>query len=237
MSGPAWMPGALAGVMALTALTCAARLVLLPRRERGGEVAVDLLHVVMGAVMAAMLLGRLDPRLDLLWLLGFAFAGLWFVRQWIAALLREGWASRAAGHGLAHGLVCAAMLVMLLGAGAPYAEAATPAMPAGSGVLSGALPGTGGTTGMAGMAGMAGMTRPIATGSLVPLTGAGIVMASVIAVLAAWQLRALVRAGGPAQPRPAAGAGHVLPILQPRWAGVCQIAMCVTMAYALAVMV
>ena len=67
----------MAAVMGGTALYCAGRLALAPLRARATDRSADLLHVVMGTVMAASLLGVLNRRWDLVWVLGFLAAGLW----------------------------------------------------------------------------------------------------------------------------------------------------------------
>src|SRR5262245_5537575 len=101
MTGP--LPLLMAAVMGVTALYCAGRLAVAPVRGRATDRVADLLHVVMGTVMAAALLGRLDRRLDLLWLLGFLVAALWFVRA--AVVDRQA----PARHALQHGAGCLAM--------------------------------------------------------------------------------------------------------------------------------
>jgi hypothetical protein len=68
--------------MLLTALYCAARLVLARTRRRPAERDVDLVHVLMGVAMA----GMLAPGALLL-------AGLARVRAWRAAAAGAGWAA------------------------------------------------------------------------------------------------------------------------------------------------
>ena len=62
MAGPAWLADSFAALMLLTALYCAARLVLARTRRRPTERDVDLVHVLMGVAMA----GLLAPRVLLL---------------------------------------------------------------------------------------------------------------------------------------------------------------------------
>lgn len=138
MTGPVAV--LVAAVMALTALSCAGRLAVAPLSDRVSEPVVDLVHVAMGTVMAAMLLGLLNRRWDVVWVVGFASAGLWFVRAAVVG----------ARHHLQHGAACLAMVVMLVGGSSSVAVAApSPAgrlamsgmAMSGSGLGSGALPG------------------------------------------------------------------------------------------------
>ena len=146
MTGPVVV--LMAAVMTLTALYCAGRLVVAPLRGRANQPGIDLLHVVMGLVMAAMLLGRLDHRWDLLWLVGFGGAGLWFARasvvHWPSA---SEWSAR---HHLQHGRPAWPWSSCWSGGSSSVAVAdATPAnlamsgmtMSAGGGLSAGALPG------------------------------------------------------------------------------------------------
>ena len=113
MSGP--LAAALAAVMGLSALYCAGRLVAAPLLGRSSERGVDLLHVVMGSVMAATLLGVLGRRWDVLWVVGFAVAAFWYLREGLV---------RRSRHSLQHGLGSIAMLAMVTAGTSPYVAGA-----------------------------------------------------------------------------------------------------------------
>jgi hypothetical protein len=197
------LPIVVAAVMGGTALYCAGRLVAAPLRRRVTDRRADLLHVVMGTVMAATLLGVLNRRWDLLWVLGFLGGALWFLRAAVVAE-RSGLGARG---GLQHGAGCLAMVLMLVGGGTSYA--AGPAH---------------------GMGRMPGMAGPLAPGGAQPLGGLLVLTLGVgLLALAAVELRGLrglatvnVTVSPPARP-----------MLAPRCATGCRVAMGVSMALAL----
>jgi hypothetical protein len=204
MTGP--MSAALAAVMALTALYCAGRLVLAPLRGRVSQPGVDLLHVVMGAVMAAALLGVLSRRWDVAWVLGFVAAAFWFLRE---ALVRAGrvgwrtaWAEDGVRHSLQHGLGALGMLAMLGLGHASY------------------LPSIAGRAGMSGMA--------MAQGSSVSLVApAGLLLGALAFGVIGLGAVDTVRLGQGS----IGGTGR--PMLAPRCAAGCRIAMSLGMGLAL----
>jgi hypothetical protein len=206
MTGP--LAVALAAVMATTALYCAGRLVVAPLRGRASQPGVDLLHLLMGSVMAATLLGLLSRRWDVVWVLAFASAAFWY--------LRDGLVKRSR-HSLQHGVGSVAMLAMLVASSSSYAGGVARTLPTAAGM--GGMPGMGGATYGGALAPSGVLLATLAVGVLA-LTAADTVQLS---------RGALVRVGsGPTpQGRP----------LAPRCAAGCRIMMGVAMAVALLAMV
>jgi hypothetical protein len=82
------------------------------------------MNVLMAIAMASMLAGRLDPVLEVVWLVTFAAASAWF-----AVHAARVWLRRAApGQHVMHVLSCGGMLVMLA---APRAGAGAMSMAGG----------------------------------------------------------------------------------------------------------
>jgi Domain of unknown function (DUF5134) len=123
MAGPAWLADSFAALMLLTALYCAARLVLARTRRRPTERDVDLVHVLMGVAMA----GLLAPRVLLVagpaqpggalwavtWGLVFGVATVWFAAR-IALCYRATGRLRPVGsHHLPHLIMSGTMVYML----------------------------------------------------------------------------------------------------------------------------
>ncbi len=202
MTGP--LPLVLVLVSGGTALYCAGRLVVAPLRRRVTDRPADLLHLVMGIVMAATLLGVLNRRWDLLWVLGFLAAALWYLRAAVVAG-RSGRSGRSSGRGLQHGAGCLAMVAMLVGGGTSYA--AGPA---------------------SGMGRMPGMGGALATGGAPALGSEMFVLTLAVGLLAlaAVELRGLVPASVTVTP-------PARPVLAPRCATGCRVAMGVSMGLAL----
>jgi Domain of unknown function (DUF5134) len=114
MGGPSWLAGTFAAVMILTAAYSAGRLAISRLRRRAIETDADAVHAVMGTAMAGMLVPRLNVLPDSVWAAVFGLAAGWF-----------GWhAIRGRGLGISgasrcrypvpHLIECAAMLYMLL---------------------------------------------------------------------------------------------------------------------------
>jgi hypothetical protein len=84
---------------------------------------IDVMNALMAIAMASMLAGRLNPVLQVIWLLTFAVASAWFAAHAVRVWLRRA----AAGQHVMHLLSCGGMLVMLVapsaGAGAMGAAA------------------------------------------------------------------------------------------------------------------
>jgi len=139
VTGPSWLAGTFAAVMILIAAYSAGRLVVSRRRGRATEFDADALHVVMGGAMAGMLVPQLNVLPDRAWVGVFTASAAWF-----------GWhAVRGGGRGsprcrypVPHLIECAAMLFMLLPAARfrPAHAGSAMAMP-GMGVSAGSAAG------------------------------------------------------------------------------------------------
>jgi hypothetical protein len=237
MGGPAWLAWIFVGVTLATAVYCVARLLAAWRQHRPTDRHVDGIHVLMGVAMAGMLV----PRLRVFWIGGweviFGVGAVWFA----GLALREHRGRPATGgrpgHHLQHVLACGAMLYMFL-----------------------AVTGISGSTGTAraisGMGGGSGETAHFRTLALVlafALFGYVVWNADrlsslpPVAALAARVVPVQVLAGAPAS-----GGGGGSEDAGPSWAGpaaqgqsvplslrlaaCCEIAMGVTMAYMLILM-
>jgi cytochrome b561 len=128
MAGPAWLAYTFAGVMIITAAYCVSRLVTSRQQHRPTDHQVDGVHVLMGVAMAGMLV----PRLRVFWAGGwetvFGAAAAWFAWQAIRGLRSQDAAGRGQRHHLQHALACAAMLYMFLAASSSKAVAGGSAM-------------------------------------------------------------------------------------------------------------
>jgi hypothetical protein len=102
--------------MIVTAAYCVSRLVIARRQRRPTDHQVDAVHVLMGVAMTGMLV----PRLRIFWAGGweilFAAAAAWFAWQAIRGLRSQDAAGRGQRHHLQHALACIAMLYMFLAA-------------------------------------------------------------------------------------------------------------------------
>lgn len=217
MAGQTWLADTFAGVMLATAAYCLSRLVISWRQRRRTDRQADAVHVLMGVAMAGMLV----PPLRVFWAGGWeiVFAGTtaWF--GWLAVREHRNRAAlgRSHPHHAQHALGCAAMVYMLAAAG-PAGRAA-----AGAGVGS--------------MAGGGARFSTLALVFAVVLLGYVVVTAD--------RLPALARVGAVAAAGPGAGADSGATggpgtawgtPLSPRLAACCEIAMGVTMGYALILM-
>ncbi|BEP13554.1 hypothetical protein acdb102_18650 [Acidothermaceae bacterium B102] len=122
MAGASWLRWSLAALM--IAITCY-HLVRVAAARRD-EADVDLTHAAMGVAMALMLVGALTSGASRAWALVFVAPTLWFVGRSLVGYIRLGLA--AVGGPLRQTVVSAAMLVMLLVAGAPAARAGSSPM-------------------------------------------------------------------------------------------------------------
>ena len=113
MSGPAWLVGILAGIMATTALYACARLLAAWRWGRRLHYGIDVTHVLMGTAMGGMLVPSLDFLPEIAWLFVFAVMSAWFSWTTLQFVVRRGirgederprapWESLP--HALCHGL-------------------------------------------------------------------------------------------------------------------------------------
>jgi len=217
MGGPGWLAGVFAALMLTVAAYCTGRLVAARRWRRPTELDTDGAHIIMGVAMAGMLVSGLRVLPAGSWAGVFAAGAAWFG----ARLLRprrgaavNPWRCLHAGP---HLIECAAMLYMLL------------VVPASAGARG---PGTG-------MGGMTGSAAPSRFSFL------ALAMALFLLGYAAWlgdRLGALAPAGrlrlpGPLPAEICSGAVHGRPLLAPRCAVLCKIAMGVTMGYMLILMI
>jgi Domain of unknown function (DUF5134) len=137
MAGPAWLAGSFAALMLLTALYCAARLVLARTQRRPTEQDVDLVHVLMGGAMAGMLApsavllpGPAQPGGTIwagVWSLVFGVATVWFGGRVVLSYRATGRLRPVGSHHLPHLIMSGTMVYML-------ATVARPGPPSGAGL-------------------------------------------------------------------------------------------------------
>jgi Domain of unknown function (DUF5134) len=124
MTTPAWILDILAAVMLAVAAVSAARLAVARPWRRGAALAVadvDTAHVLMGIAMAGMLVASLRTLPNVAWEVIFGIMTGWFGYR----VVRDSRVSRAralaGGHCAPHAVHAAAMLYMFLALGAPAA--------------------------------------------------------------------------------------------------------------------
>jgi hypothetical protein len=110
MTSPSVLGYLLAAVMIVTAVYCVSRLAAARLRGRPTEPDVDIVHVLMGAAMAGMLVPRLRSLPDGVWEAVFGVALAWFGWQAIRAYRTGG----RAAHYVPHVLASGAMVYMFL---------------------------------------------------------------------------------------------------------------------------
>jgi Domain of unknown function (DUF5134) len=113
VSGPAWPGYLLAVVMIVTAVYCVTRLAVAWLRRRPTAPDADVIHVVMGVVMAGMLVPRLSWLPDDAWEAVFGIALGWFGWQILRAY-RGADSAGLTAHQAPHLLASGAMLYMFL---------------------------------------------------------------------------------------------------------------------------
>jgi hypothetical protein len=123
MAGPAWLADSFAALMLLTALYCAARLVLSRTQRRPTEPDVDLVHVLMGTAMAGLLAPRALPLPGpaqpggalwaSTWGLVFGVATVWFGGRIALSYRGTGRLRPVGSHHLPHLIMCGTMVYML----------------------------------------------------------------------------------------------------------------------------
>lgn len=244
MVGPIWLSWPFAGLMVISALYHAGRLVAARQSGRTHGYDDDLTHLVMSAAMAAMLVTSFGSHLAMAWSVVIGVPTLWFVLRAAMALASGGRSllsggARALIQPLQHVPMCAATLFMLVVAGRSASTVAPMAMD-GTAMPGLAMPGmaTGGDISQH----LGGSTPSVAATSLV-LVG----VLCLVAARHAGQLRVAV-ATQHAWSMPGRGdlqqpAGGVF--LQQRASGLvlapglslgCQLAMSATMIYMLVLM-
>jgi hypothetical protein len=124
MSTPAWILDIFAALMLVVAAVSAARLVVL-RPWRLGRAAViadiDVSHLLMAIAMAGMLAAGLSTLPNDVWAVVFGMLTAWFACQVARDTRREGGRALAAGHCAPHLVHAGAMLYMFLALTAPAA--------------------------------------------------------------------------------------------------------------------
>lgn len=237
MAGPSWLAYTFAGVMIITAAYCVSRLVISRRQHRPTDHQVDAVHVLMGVAMAGMLV----PRLRIFWAGGweivFGAAAAWFSWQAIRGLRSHDAIGRGQRHHLQHALACVAMLYMFLAAAsAGKAAAAGSAM---SGMAGGAahFPTLALILAFALLGYVVWMTDRLPSLAPVAAFAAPSMPVPVLAGAAASSVTAGDTGGStlPDEDHAPAGRGWGPPV-SPRLAVCCEIAMGVTMGYALILM-
>ena len=223
MGAPAWLTGSFAALMLTVATYCAGRLAVTRRWQRPTELDTDAGHVLMGLAMAGLLVARLRIMPAATWEAVFAVGTAWFAWQLVKSRRRTAPASWRCLHPAPHLVECAAMLYMFF--------AATP------------------LTARAAAASMAGPAP--SRFSVLTLLMALFMVAYVVRVADRLPLRSPALAPAPAISAPAplavpapadapALVGHLAtparPFLAPRCAALCKIAMGLTMAYMLVLM-
>jgi len=222
MGAPVWLTGSFAALMLTVATYCAGRLAVTRRWQRPTELDTDAGHVLMGLAMAGLLVARLRILPAATWEAVFAVGTAWFAWQLVKSRRRTAPASWRCLHPAPHLVECAAMLYMFFAATPLTARAA------------------------AGMAGPAPSRF-----SVLALLMALFMVAYVVRVADRLPLRSPALAPAPAISAPAplavpapadapALVGHLAtparPFLAPRCAALCKIAMGLTMAYMLVLM-
>lgn len=139
---PGWILDIFAGLLIAATVVSAARLIVAGRPGHSpaawsDHADIDAAHVLMGIAMAGMLAKGLRSLPDAVWEVTFAVLTAWFGWRVSAEFRRLGGAALTASHHAPHFVHSAAMLYMLLALTAPAAAASGMAGMAGSmGILS-----------------------------------------------------------------------------------------------------
>ena len=227
MGAPIWLTASFAALMLTVATYCAGRLAVARRWQRPTELDTDAGHVLMGLAMAGLLVSRLRLLPAAAWEAVFAAGAVWFAWQLLRSRRRTAAGSWRCLHPAPHLVECAAMLYMFF--------AATP------------------LTARAAVTGMTALTP--SRFSVLALLMALFMVGYVVRVADRIPLRTPALAMVPADPAPMAAftppdlsappdtlapVGNVpaiaRPYLAPRCAALCKIAMGLTMAYMLVLM-
>ena len=226
MSGPTWLNDAFAVVMAVVAVYSVGRLVASRLWARPTHADVDVAHVLMGAAMVGMLVDGLNPIPNGVWEAVFGALATWFVWRCYIFVTDHGVEGRDEdhvhhlSHWLTHLVMAGSMLYMYLAVPPPLAR-------------------SGGS-----------MVMGHVSGTTADVVGVPLLFLLVLTASAIWELDGIERFA-PAPSRQAVavavgpvsgGAGDPAPLpspdpgtrwLAPRFEAGCHIAMCVTMAYML----
>ena len=236
MGSPAWLTGSFATLMLTVATYCAGRLAVARRWQRPTELDTDAGHVLMGVAMAGMLVARLRILPAATWEAVFAVGAVWFAWQLVKSRRRTAAASWRCLHPAPHLVECVAMLYMFFAAAPLTARAAAAGMP-------GLAPSRFSVLALLMALFMVGYVVRVA--DRLPLRTPALAVAPAISSLAvAPAIPAPMAAPSPpdipASASAPAPAGRVAatarPYLAPRCAALCKIAMGLTMAYMLVLM-
>ena len=209
MTAPAWLSAVFVALMLAVSGFCAGRMVVARQTGRPTELDSDITHVLMGVAMAGMLASVVRIGTPVMWIVLFGGGATWFGWQ---ALRARGGASPSAwrcSQPIPHLLKCVAMLYMILTVQA--ARAARPSIGASAGMAMG--------TGAARL-------------SIVSLALAGFMIGYV--VLLADRLTRVALATSTSTST--STSTTCVPTLAPRCGTMCKMAMGVTMAYMLVLM-
>lgn len=234
MGAPAWLTGIFTALMLTVAAYCAGRLVVARRWRRPTELDTDAGHVLMGVAMAGLLVARLRILPAAAWMAVFAAGAAWFTWQLVTARRpanpqRAVAASWRCPHPATHLVGCAAMLYML-GAAAPLAaRPAAAAMTAGTPSRFSFLP-------LLMALFMVGYVVRAADRLPLRAPAADRLPLRIPALAIAPAASASAPAAATAPPDLTASTAHIGPHLAPRCAALCKIAMGLTMAYMLVLM-
>ena len=122
MMTPAWILDVLAGLMLFVAAVSAARLVAARPWQRGAVVTdSDISHLLMAIAMAGMLVASLTTLPNGAWEVIFGLLAAWFACRVIRDARANGVRALAGGHCAPHLVHSAAMLYMFLALAAPAA--------------------------------------------------------------------------------------------------------------------
>jgi Domain of unknown function (DUF5134) len=234
MGAPIWLTGSFAALMLTVATYCAGRLAVTRRWQRPTELDTDAGHVLMGVAMAGMLVARLRILPAAAWEAVFAVGAAWFAWQLVKSR-RTAPASWRCLHPAPHLVECAAMLYMFFAATPLTARAAAAGMV-------GLAPSRFSVLALLMALFMVGYVVRVA--DRLPLRTPALALAAAPAPALAPAIPAPMATPAPLDiPAPAsapAPAGRVTPTarpyLAPRCAALCKIAMGLTMAYMLILM-
>ena len=115
MGAPIWLTASFAALMLTVATYCAGRLAVARRWQRPTELDTDAGHVLMGLAMAGLLVSRLRLLPAAAWEAVFAAGAIWFAWQLLRSR-RTAAASWRCLHPAPHLVECAAMLYMFFAA-------------------------------------------------------------------------------------------------------------------------
>jgi hypothetical protein len=120
MMTPAWILDIFAALMLVVAVVSAARLLAArPWRRRAATADIDVAHLLMGIAMAGMLASGLTTLSSGAWQVLFGLLTAWFGRRVVRDARANGVRALAGGHCAPHLVHSAAMLYMYLALAAP----------------------------------------------------------------------------------------------------------------------